>query len=95
VTVLALPVIKERYPAEASGVATAVVNGAGFFGATVLPTVMGVAVDRYRTGDVVAGAVTYTEFGYRVAFSITAVAAVVAFCSIVALYLRDRRRGRL
>ena len=95
VTVLALPVIKERYPAEASGVATAVVNGAGFFGATVLPTVMGIAVDRYRTGDVVAGAVTYTEFGYRVAFSITAVVAVIAFCSIVALYLRDRRRGLL
>ena len=95
VTVLALPVIKERYPAEASGVATAVVNGAGFFGATVLPTLMGIAVDRYRTGDVVAGTVTYTEFGYRVAFAVTTGAAVLAFCSIVALYFRDRRRGLL
>ncbi len=95
VSVLALPVIKERYPAEASGVATAVVNGAGFFGATILPTLMGIAVDRYRTGDVVAGTVTYTEFGYRVAFAITTGAAVLAFCSVVALYLRDRRRGLL
>jgi len=92
VTILALPVIKERYPAEASGVATGMVNGAGFFGATVLPTLMGIAVDQYRTGDVVAGTVTYTEFGYRVAFAITTGAAVVAFTSTVWLYVRDRRR---
>ena len=93
VTILALPVIKERYPAEASGVATGMVNGAGFFGATVLPTLMGITVDRYRTGDVVAGTVTYTEFGYRVAFAITTAAALVAFTSSVLLYVRDRRRG--
>ena len=93
VTVLALPAIKERYPPEASGVATAVVNGAGFFGATVLPTLMGVAVDRYRTGDVVAGSAVYTEFGYRVAFGITAGAVGLAFCSACWLYLRERRRS--
>ena len=91
VAVLALAVIKERYPAEASGVATGMVNGAGFFGATVLPTLMGLAVDQYRTGDVVAGTVTYTEFGYRVAFGITAVAAFVALCSTLVLYVRDGR----
>ena len=91
VTMLALPIIKERYPTEASGVATAVVNGAGFFGATVLPTLMGFAVDRYRTGDVVAGTAVYTEFGYRVAFAITAVAVGIAFCSTLALYLRRTR----
>ena len=93
VAVLALAVIKERYPAEASGVATGMVNGAGFFGATVLPTLMGLAVDQYRTGDVVAGTVTYTEFGYRVAFGITAVAAFVALCSTLVLYVRDGRRA--
>ena len=93
VSVLTLAVIKERYPAEASGVATGMVNGAGFFGATVLPTLMGLAVDRYRTGDVVAGTVTYTEFGYRVAFGITAVAALVALCSTLVLYVRDGRRA--
>ncbi|MFT4910473.1 MAG: sugar phosphate permease, partial [Natronomonas sp.] len=93
VSVLTLPVIKERYPAEASGVATGTINGAGFFGATVLPTLMGLAVDRYRTGDAVAGTVTYTEFGYRVAFAITTVAALLAFASTLSLYLRRRRRG--
>ena len=93
VTMLALPIIKERYPTEASGVATAVVNGAGFFGATVLPTLMGFAVDRYRTDDVVAGAVVYTEFGYRVAFAITAGAVSIAFCCTVWLYVRERRRS--
>ncbi len=93
VTMLTLAIIKERYPAEASGVATSVVNGAGFFGATVLPTLMGLAVDRYRTGEVVAGTAVYTEFGYRVAFGITAVAVGIAFCSAVALTVRDRRRS--
>ena len=93
VTMLALPIIKERYPTEASGVATAVVNGAGFFGATVLPTLMGFAVDRYRTGDVVAGTAVYTEFGYRVAFGITAGAVGIAFCSTLWLYVRQRRES--
>jgi MFS family permease len=93
VTMLALPIIKERYPTEASGVATAVVNGAGFFGATVLPTLMGFAVDRYRTGDVVDGTAVYTELGYRVAFGITAVFVGIAFCSTLLLYVRQRRRS--
>ena len=93
VTILALAVIKERYPPEASGVATAVVNGSGFVGASVLPALMGLAVDRYRTGEVVAGAAVYTEFGYRVAFGIVAAAVGLAFCSALWLYFRDRRRS--
>jgi sugar phosphate permease len=81
--VLALSVVKERYPPEASGVATATVNTAGFVGATVFPTAMGVALDAYRTGDVVGGTVVYTEFGYRVAFAIVAGAVAIAFlCSL-------------
>ncbi len=84
--VLALSVVKERYPVEASGVATATVNTAGFVGATVFPTVMGLALDAYRTGDVVGGTVVYTEFGYRVAFAIIAGAVAIAFlCSLVLL----------
>ena len=89
---LALPIIKEGYPAGASGVATATVNGAGFFGAAVLPTAMGIALDQYRTGDVVAGAVVYTEFGYRVAFGLTTIAVAIAFCSTLLLYVRTRHR---
>jgi hypothetical protein len=52
---------------------------------------MGVALDRHRTGDTVAGTVVYTEFGYRIAFAITAAAVGVAFLSAVALYIRKRR----
>ncbi|TYL37871.1 MFS transporter [Natronococcus pandeyae] len=89
---LSLSIVKEKYPPEASGVATATVNGAGFFGATVLPPLMGIALDRYRTGDVVAGTVVYTEFGYRVAFAITTVAVAVAFLSSLWLYVREQRR---
>lgn len=89
-TALALPVIKERYPAEASGVATATVNGAGFLGGAVLPPLMGVALDQYRTGEVVAGAVVYSEFGYRIAFAITTVAVAVSVCCAIWFSLRQR-----
>ncbi len=89
---LPLSIVKEKYPPGASGVATATVNGWGFFGATVLPTMMGVALDQYRTGDVVAGTVAYTEFGYRVAFSITTVAVGLALVASVWLAVRKRRR---
>ncbi|MCH7659535.1 MAG: MFS transporter [Euryarchaeota archaeon] len=88
--VLSLSVVKERYPTEASGVATATVNTAGFIGATIFPAVMGVALDTYRTGDVVGGTVVYTEFGYRVAFAIIAGAVAVAFLCSVLLLVRDR-----
>jgi len=91
---LALSIIKEKCPAGASGVATATVNGAGFFGGTILPAAMGVVLDRYRTGDVVAGTTVYTEFGYRVAFGITALAVAVAVCSAIVLHVRTRRRTR-
>jgi len=84
-------IVKEKYPPAASGVATATVNGAGFFGAAVLPTAMGAALGRYRTDDTVAGTVAYTEFGYRIAFGITAIALALAFLSAVALYVRKRR----
>ena len=89
-TMLSLSVVKESYPVEASGVATGTVNAAGFVGATVLPPLMGFVLDRYRTGDVVAGTVAYTEFGYRVAFAVTTVAVAVAFLSALTLYARRR-----
>jgi sugar phosphate permease len=88
---LSLSIVKEMYPAGASGVATATVNGWGFFGATVLPTLMGVVLDRHRTDDIVAGSVAYTEYGYRLAFAITTVALGVAFLAGVWLSLRERR----
>ncbi|GAB3675560.1 MFS transporter [Halopiger thermotolerans] len=90
---LSLSVIKERYPASASGVATATVNAAGFVGGTVLPTVVGLALDAYRTGETVGGTVAYTEFGYRVAFGILAVAVAVAFLVSLALLARAGRSG--
>ena len=88
--ILALSIVKERYPAEASGVATATVNAAGFIGATLLPTLMGVALDAYRTDEVVGGNVVYTEFGYQVAFSIIAGAVGIAFLCSLWLLVRSR-----
>ncbi|WP_255192139.1 MFS transporter [Natronobeatus ordinarius] len=88
--VLSLTVVKERYPPAASGVATATVNTAGFVGAAIFPALMGLALDTYRTGDVVGGTVAYTEFGYRVAFAIVAGAVAVSFCCSLWLLARDR-----
>lgn len=94
VTMLALSIIKEQYPPAASGVATATVNGAGFVGGAALPPLMGAALDRYRTGDIVAGTAVYTDFGYRVAFGVTAVAVGVGFCAAVLFALRNQRSER-
>ncbi|ELY51170.1 MFS transporter [Natronolimnohabitans innermongolicus] len=88
---LSLSVVKERYPAGASGVATATVNTAGFVGGTILPTIMGVALDAYQTGETVGGTVAYTEFGYRIAFGILAGTVAVGFLCACWLVVRDRR----
>jgi len=90
---LTLTVVKERYPAGASGVATSTVNAAGFVGASILPWVMGTALDAYRTGEVVGGTVAYTEFGYRVAFGITAATLTVGFLCSLILWRAERRRN--
>ncbi|WP_267161954.1 MFS transporter [Halovenus salina] len=87
---LSLSLVKERYPPGASGVATATVNGWGFFGATVIPTAMGVVLDRHRTGEIVAGSVAYTEFGYRAAFAITTASLAIAVLAGALLVVRDR-----
>ena len=88
---LSFSVIKERYPPGASGIATATVNTAGFVGAALLPTLMGVALDVYRTGDTVGGTPVYTEFGYRVAFAVIASAAAISLCCSLWLAVRTRR----
>ncbi|MXV60656.1 MFS transporter [Natronorubrum sp. JWXQ-INN-674] len=87
---LSLSVVKERYPAGASGVATATVNTAGFIGGTILPTVMGMALDAYQTGEIVGGTVAYTQFGYRIAFAILTGTVIVGFLASCWLIVRER-----
>ena len=89
--VLSYTIVSERHPTEASGVATGTVNGAGFLGAAVIPTLMGWALDAYWTGEVVAGARVYTATGYRVAFGIATVSGLIAL--VAALWLH-RAAGR-
>lgn len=88
---ITLTIVKERYPAGASGVATSTVNAAGFVGASILPWAMGTALDAYRTGERVGGTVAYTELGYRIAFGIVAAALGVAFCCSLLLWYRSSR----
>ncbi|MFP8951870.1 MFS transporter [Natrialbaceae archaeon A-arb3/5] len=84
--VLGYTIVKERHPSEASGISTSVVNGAGFFGAAILPTAMGWALDAYWTGELVGGVRVYTETGYRLAFAIATLAGAVAFACTIWLY---------
>ncbi len=81
--VLSYPIIKERHPSSASGVAMGTVNAAAFLGGAVLPTAMGWVLDAYWTGELVGGVRIYTETGYRIAFGVAAGCALIAlFCTI-------------
>jgi nitrate/nitrite transporter NarK len=88
---LGFSVVKERYPPQASGVATATVNTAGLSGSAVLPTLMGMALDAYRAGKVIDGTAVYTEFGYRIAFSIVSAAVAIGFLCSAWLLVRDKK----
>lgn len=85
---LTYAVVKERHDATASGVSTGTVNTMAFTGAAVLPTLMGLALDSYWTGETIGGARVYTEFGYQVAFGLAAVVSLFALASAIALHLR-------
>ena len=89
--VLTYAVVKERHDAAASGVSTGTINMMAFSGAAVLPTLMGVALDAYWTGETIGGARVYTEFGYRVAFAIVAAVAFGAVLAAAVLHLRTVR----
>ncbi|MFD1647819.1 MFS transporter [Haloarchaeobius litoreus] len=87
---LSFTIIKERHSGATSGTATGAINGMGFFGAAVIPGVMGVALDAFWTGETVAGSRIYTLVGYRVAFGIAALSGLIGLCC--ALWLRRSSR---
>ncbi|WP_265108621.1 MFS transporter [Halosolutus halophilus] len=88
--VLSYTIVKERHPSSASGISTGTINGAAFFGAAMLPTVMGWALDAYWTGELVGGVRVYTETGYRIAFGIATVAGAIALACTLWLYRHER-----
>lgn len=77
--VLTYPIVVERNPTRASGIALGTINGASFFGAALFPSLMGWVLDAYWTGELAGGVRVYTVTGYRVAFALATVAAAVAF----------------
>ncbi|MXR51740.1 MFS transporter [Halovenus sp. WSH3] len=87
--VLTYPLIKERNPDRASGIALGTINGASFLGAAVFPSAMGLILDSYWTGELSGGARVYTTTGYRVAFGLAAVAALLALCCALWLHRHD------
>ncbi|MFB6297746.1 MAG: MFS transporter [Salinirussus sp.] len=90
---LTYTVIKERHAAAHSGTATGTLNAMAFLGAAVLPGVMGYALDVFWTGETAGGSRVYTLFGYRVAFTIAAVSALVAVGCAAYLHYRVSDRS--
>lgn len=90
---LAFTVGKERHESDVAGTVTGVINSLGYFGAAVLPTVLGAVLDAYWTGEVINGARVYTVTGYRVAFGIATIAGVLATGATVWLHRRHSRRA--
>lgn len=85
---LGYTVIKERHDSGASGVSTGTVNTMAYLGAALFPTLMGIILDAYWTGETVAGSRIYTDAGYRVAFSIATTAGLIALCCALSLHVR-------
>jgi len=88
---LVFTVGKERHVPAVAGTVTGVINSLGYFGAALLPTVMGAVLDAYWTGEVINGARVYTVTGYRVAFGIATGAAALAVVAAIALHYREAR----
>ena len=85
---LGYTIIKERHASGASGVATGAVNTMAFTGAAVFPTLVGLLLDAYWTGETIGGARVYSVFGYRLAFALATLAGFVALLASVWLHLR-------
>ncbi|WP_115863323.1 MFS transporter [Halorussus litoreus] len=92
---LAFTVGRRRHSDEVSGTVSGTINSVGYFGAAVVPAVMGVALDAFWTGKTVDGTPVYSFVGYRVAFGIATVAGVVALaCALWIHRTRQPSTGR-
>ncbi|WP_336001160.1 MFS transporter [Halorientalis halophila] len=83
---LGYTIVKESHVSGASGVATGAVNTLAFLGAALFPTLMGLILDAYLTGETIGGAQVYSTTGYRVAFVLATAASVIALLATFALY---------
>jgi len=84
--VLTYPLIKERSPDDASGIALGTINGAAFFGAAAFPSLLGWVLDAYWTGELIGGVRVYSLTGYRVAFGLATLAGGVSLVCAVWLH---------
>ncbi|WP_241964480.1 MFS transporter [Halorubrum sp. 48-1-W] len=87
---LVFTVGRQRHPDEVSGTVSGTINSVGYFGAAVVPAVMGVVLDVFWTGKTVDGTPVYSFTGYRVAFGIATVAGFAALAC--ALWIHRIRR---
>jgi sugar phosphate permease len=87
---LAFTVGRRRHPDEVSGTVSGTINSVGYFGAAVVPAVMGAALDAFWTGATVGGTPVYSFTGYRVAFGIATTVGLAALACALWIY-RTRR----
>ncbi|MFB6164476.1 MAG: MFS transporter [Haloarculaceae archaeon] len=85
---LGYAVVKERHHSGASGVATGTVNTMAFVGAGLFPTLFGLVLDAYWTGETINGARVYSVLGYRYAFGLATVAGLIAAVAAALLHRR-------
>ena len=90
---LIFTVMKETHSEDASATVTSIVNQIGWIGAAVFPPLIGALLDAFWTGETVAGARVYTEFGYRLGFLIATVAGLVTVGCALYLHVRIDRPG--
>jgi len=83
---------RQRHPDEVSGTVSGTINSVGYFGAAVVPAVMGMVLDVFWTGKIVDGTPVYSFTGYRVAFGIATVAGFAA--PRVCTWIHQTRRPR-
>jgi MFS family permease len=84
---LCLACARDLSSPETMGIATALVNGGGFFGAAVLQIVLGVILDSRWEGAMVAGARVYPLTAYLTAFSLCLI--IMLGTCLAAFYIRE------
>ncbi len=93
--VLTFPLIKDLNPNQATGISLGTLNGAGFFGASIFPTVIGWILDSYWTGNLVGGVRIYTITGYKIAFGLATIAGfIIVLCGIL-IYKEETKNPRI
>jgi sugar phosphate permease len=89
---LTLSIARDVSPPQAAGVATALVNGAGFLGAAVFQVLASALLDLYWDGQTAGGARVYPARAFHAAFAACVGAILVSMVATLRMREAPRRR---